>query len=53
MTEMSPVTQTTAAKAPKAPTLPDAQTVTSVRHYTDRLFALHGLRPCAFARASS
>jgi len=34
MTEQSPVT-TTKAK----PVLPDAQTVTSVTHYTDRLFA--------------
>ncbi|WP_104018993.1 ferredoxin--NADP reductase [Roseovarius nitratireducens] len=47
MTEMSPVTQTTAAKAPKAPTLPDAQTVTSVRHYTDRLFAFRVTRPAS------
>lgn len=31
---------------PKAtPTLPDAQTVTSVRHYTDRLFAFRCTRP--------
>ena len=32
--------------APKAtPTLPDAQTVTSVTHYTDRLFAFRCTRP--------
>ncbi len=33
----------TAAKA--TPTLPDAQTVTSVTHYTDRLFAFRCTRP--------
>jgi ferredoxin/flavodoxin---NADP+ reductase len=27
------------------PTLPDAQVVTSVRHYTDRLFAFRCTRP--------
>ncbi|MFQ6552900.1 ferredoxin--NADP reductase [Aestuariibius insulae] len=42
MTEQSPVTQTQAAKVP---TLPDAQIVTSVRHYTDRLFAFRVSRP--------
>ncbi|MFQ6548909.1 ferredoxin--NADP reductase [Aestuariibius sp. 2305UL40-4] len=42
MTEQSPVTQTAAAAVP---TLPDAQTVTSVRHYTDRLFAFRVTRP--------
>ncbi len=42
MTEQSPVTQTAAAPVP---TLPDAQTVTSVRHYTDRLFAFRVTRP--------
>lgn len=35
--------QTAAAKA--TPTLPDAQTVTSVTHYTDRLFAFRCTRP--------
>ena len=40
MTEQSPVT-TTKAK----PVLPDAQTVTSVTHYTDRLFAFRLTRP--------
>jgi ferredoxin--NADP+ reductase len=39
MTEQSAI-------APKAtPTLPDAQTVTSVTHYTDRLFAFRCTRP--------
>lgn len=47
MTELSPVTQTQAQKAPKAPTLPDAQTVTSVKHYTDRLFAFRVTRPAS------
>ncbi len=52
MTELSPVTQnpatqTQATKAPKAPTLPDAQTVTSVKHYTDRLFAFRVTRPAS------
>lgn len=42
MTEMTPVTQTSAAKAP---TLPDAQTVTSVKHWTDRLFSFRVARP--------
>jgi len=47
MTEMSPVTQSTAAKAPKTPTLPDAQTVTQVTHYTDRLFSFRVTRPAS------
>jgi len=42
MTENSPVNQVTATKAP---TLPDAQTVTAVRHYTDRLFSFRCTRP--------
>ena len=33
------------AIAPAAPVLPDAQTVTWVRHYTDRLFAFRVTRP--------
>lgn len=41
MTEQSPVNQVTA----KAATLPDAQTVTEVRHYTDRLFSFRTTRP--------
>lgn len=43
MTEQAPVTQATAAKV----TLPDAQTVTEVRHYTDRLFAFKTTRPAS------
>ncbi len=46
MNEMSPVTQAT-AKAPKTLALPDAQVVTSVKHYTDRLFAFRVTRPAS------
>ncbi|SDI85149.1 ferredoxin--NADP reductase [Salipiger marinus] len=47
MTEMTPVTNATAVKtdAPKKMVLPDAQTVTSVRHWTDRLFSFRMTRP--------
>jgi ferredoxin--NADP+ reductase len=44
MTELRPVTQT---KPVKAPTLPDAQTVTQVRHWTDRLFSFRVTRPAS------
>ena len=44
MTEQSPVTQATALKVP---TLPDAQTVTEVRHWTDRLFSFRVTRPAS------
>jgi ferredoxin--NADP+ reductase len=44
MTEQSPVTQTTAKPVP---TLPDAQTVTSVKHWTDRLFSFRVTRPAS------
>jgi len=44
MTEQTPVTETT-AKA--VPVLPDAQTVTSVKHYTDNLFAFRVTRPAS------
>ena len=44
MTEMTPVTD----KATKAvPALPDAQTVTDVKHYTDRLFSFKMDRPAS------
>ncbi|MDJ1007243.1 MAG: ferredoxin--NADP reductase [Paracoccaceae bacterium] len=43
MTEQTPVTQAAAAKV----TLPDAQTVTEVRHYTDRLFSFKTTRPAS------
>lgn len=41
MTEQTPVTQAAAARV----TLPDAQEVTEVRHYTDRLFSFKTTRP--------
>ena len=44
MTELRPVTQT---KPVKAPTLPDAQTVTQVRQWTDRLFSFRVTRPAS------
>ena len=49
MTELSPVTEATATKAPAAKTLavPDAQTVTSVKHWTDRLFSFRVTRPAS------
>jgi len=46
MTEQITVTQTSATPVAKAtPTLPDAQTVTAVRHWTDRLFSFRMTRP--------
>lgn len=45
MTEMTPVNETAAVKAPRAPALPDAQTVLSVQHWTDRLFSFRVTRP--------
>ena len=44
MTEQTPVTLDT-AKA--VPTLPDAQTVTDVKHYTERLFSFRVTRPAS------
>ena len=44
MTEQAAVNEATATKAP---TLPDAQTVTDVRHYTDRLFSFRTTRPAS------
>ncbi|QJF51454.1 ferredoxin--NADP reductase [Roseobacter ponti] len=44
MTEQTPVTDATAVKVP---TLPDAQTVTSVQHWTDRLFSFRVTRPAS------
>jgi len=43
------VTEATATKAPAAKTLavPDAQTVTSVQHWTDRLFSFRVTRPAS------
>ncbi|MBE9635367.1 ferredoxin--NADP reductase [Salipiger pacificus] len=47
MTEMKPVNEATAAKAdaPKKMVLPDAQTITYVKHWTDRLFSFRVTRP--------
>ncbi len=46
MTEQTPVTQTDATPAtPTKMHLPDAQIVTAVRHYTDRLFSFRVTRP--------
>ncbi|MDE4133635.1 ferredoxin--NADP reductase [Phaeobacter sp. QD34_3] len=49
MNEMTPVTDTASdAKPAKAtPTLPDAQTVTEVKHWTDRLFSFRVTRPAS------
>ena len=44
MTEQTPVTEST-AKA--VPALPDAQTVTSIKHYTDSLFSFRVTRPAS------
>lgn len=41
MTDQRPVSEA----APKAPALPDAQTVTAVEHFTDRLFSFRVTRP--------
>ncbi|MBR9763742.1 MAG: ferredoxin--NADP reductase [Rhodobacteraceae bacterium] len=45
MTETATVTEQ--AAAPKAPTLPDAQKVTFVKHWTDRLFSFRVTRPAS------
>ena len=45
MTEQTPVNEASAVKA--TPTLPDAQTVTDVKHYTDRLFSFRVTRPAS------
>ncbi len=41
------MTDAQATVIPKVPTLPDAQTVTEVKHYTDRLFAFKCTRPAS------
>ena len=46
MTELSTVTQTQAQPVRK-PALPDTQTVTQVKHYTDRLFSFRVTRPAS------
>ncbi|SDY28022.1 ferredoxin--NADP reductase [Citreimonas salinaria] len=46
MTEMTPVTNAEAQQtAPKTRAMPDAQTVTAVTHWTDRLFSFRVTRP--------
>ncbi len=49
MSESIPVTeiqtQTPTQTSPKVPALPDAQTVTSVKHWNDRLFSFRVTRP--------
>ncbi|WP_298431072.1 ferredoxin--NADP reductase [uncultured Jannaschia sp.] len=49
MTEQSPVTQqpATPVNATAQPVLPDAQTVTAVTHWTDRLFSFRVTRPAS------
>src|SRR6056297_578555 len=47
MTEHRPVTQATPVNATPQPVLPDAQTVTAVRHWTDRLFSFRVTRPAS------
>ena len=46
MNEMTAVTKAT-TRAPRTLALPDAQVVTWVRHYTDRLFAFRVTRPAS------
>ena len=45
MNDMNETVTVTEPKAVKAPTLPDAQIVTEVRHWTDRLFSFRVTRP--------
>ena len=47
MTELQTIVAAGARPEPKTPALPDAQTVTQVRHYTDRLFAFRVTRPAS------
>lgn len=48
MTEMPPVTKAAIdAPAAKVPAMPDAQTVLSVKHWTDRLFSFRVTRPAS------
>ncbi|MGH1413356.1 MAG: ferredoxin--NADP reductase [Pelagimonas sp.] len=46
MTEMTAVTDAPVKEA-KKPAMPDAQTVTEVKHYTDRLFSFRCTRPAS------
>ncbi|MEQ8365835.1 MAG: ferredoxin--NADP reductase [Roseicyclus sp.] len=47
MTEQRPVKDSDAKPVAATPTLPDAQTVTDVKHYTDRLFSFRCTRPAS------
>ena len=49
MTELTAVTQANANKAdaPRQKAMPDAQTVTQVKHWTDRLFSFRVTRPAS------
>ncbi|TFL17974.1 ferredoxin--NADP reductase [Jannaschia formosa] len=47
MTEHRPVTKATPVNATPQPVLPDAQTVTEVKHWTDRLFSFRVTRPAS------
>ncbi|KRS12173.1 ferredoxin-NADP reductase [Roseovarius atlanticus] len=44
---MNETVTVTEAKPVKVPTLPDAQTVTAVKHWTDRLFSFRTTRPAS------
>jgi len=44
---MNEITRVTKASPVKLPTLPDAQTVTAVKHWTDRLFSFRVTRPAS------
>ncbi len=44
---MNEITQVTEASPVKLPTLPDAQVVTAVKHWTDRLFSFRVTRPAS------
>jgi len=44
---MNETVSVTESKAVKVPTLPDAQTVTEVKHWTDRLFSFRMTRPAS------
>ena len=47
MTNMTPVTKGAPADKPAVKAMPDAQTVTSVEHWTDRLFSFRVTRPAS------
>src|SRR6056297_227183 len=47
MNEICKVTEAAAKSVPKTPALPDAQTVTQVKHWTDRLFSFRVTRPAS------